>query len=182
MQVWDTTTGKERFTHNGHTAQVGFVAWSPDGTKLASASQDGTDQVWTSDIGTVLKLHQAFGKSWGISWSPDGTRIASTIADYSGQASSPIVDVWDPTTGATKLTYRAHTANVWTAEWSPDGHQIASASGDGTVRVWNATTGATTLIYRGHSGPVYFAAWSPDGSKIASGGKDGTTQVWSPTT
>lgn len=116
----------------------------------------------------------------GVAWSPDGTLIASTTADLAGQAQPPVVEIWDPTTGATKLTYSAHTLNVWTAAWSPDGRKITSASGDG-VRVWDASTGKTVLRYTGHTGPAYFAAWSPDGTRVASAGNDNTVQVWSPT-
>jgi len=46
VRVFDTTTGKVLLTYNGHTSLAWCVSWSPDGTRIASASEDGTVQVW----------------------------------------------------------------------------------------------------------------------------------------
>ena len=46
VRVFDTTTGKVLLTYNGHSSLAWSVSWSPDGTRIASASEDGTVQVW----------------------------------------------------------------------------------------------------------------------------------------
>jgi eukaryotic-like serine/threonine-protein kinase len=46
VQVWDALTGDIIFTYHGHTKGVEAVAWSPDGQRIASASNDDTVQVW----------------------------------------------------------------------------------------------------------------------------------------
>src|SRR5437763_6982763 len=79
---------------------------------------------------------------WCVAWSPDGKRIASGGVDKT-------VQVWDPVTGRTLLTYRGHTEKVQVAAWSPDGKYIASGSDDTTVQIWDATTGTLELPYRG---------------------------------
>ena len=43
MKIWDSATGKELFALKGHAGWVTSVAFSPDGQRLASANQDGSD-------------------------------------------------------------------------------------------------------------------------------------------
>jgi WD40 repeat protein len=50
VKVWDVQTGKAIVTYTGHTDSVERVAWSPDGTMIASASVDGTVQVWRPQV------------------------------------------------------------------------------------------------------------------------------------
>ncbi len=160
------------FTYQGHTASVGTVAWSPDGSLLASGSADRTAQVW--DAHTYRTLVTYRGHSGGVqslAWSPDGSRIVSGGDDHTLQ-------VWEASTAAPLFTLSGHSDTVWMVGWSPDGTALASASNDGTVRVWDAGTGASVRVYRGHSDFVYCLAWAPDSQRIASGSNDRTVQVW----
>jgi len=158
--------------YRGHTGRVRSVSWSPDGTRIASGSEDTTVQIWSPGTfaGSLVRTYRRhLSEVMSVSWSPDGTRIASA---------SKSVNIWDPNTGERMLDYHADGALVSMVCWSPDGTRVASASRDGTVQVWNALTGETRLIYRGHAGRVHAVAWSPDGMSIASGGEDATVQVW----
>ncbi len=49
LQLWDITTGNERITLNGHTAQVETLQFSPNGKTLVSTAQDGTILLWAWD-------------------------------------------------------------------------------------------------------------------------------------
>ncbi len=164
------------YTYHGHTNLVTGVAWSPDGKRIASASQDETVQVWDATTGGhVLTYRGHTSIVTAVAWSPDGVHIASASQDGA-------VQLWNATSGAYMFTYRGHTGTVTALAWSPDGTRIASSSWDKTVQVWDAITGKRLLIYRGHTSIVTAVAWSPDGTQIASASADHTVQVWDATT
>ena len=169
--------GTTLYIYQRHKGEVKAVAWSPDGTRIASGSADQTVQIWDANTGNLVVTysgHSAEVKA--VAWSPgDGKHMASGSLDTT-------VQVWDAFTGSTLLTYRGHSQVVRSVAWSPDGTRIASASEDKTVQVWDAFTGSTLLTYRGHSDKVITVAWSPDGARIASASFDGTVQVWNATT
>lgn len=155
-----------------HGGEVDTVAWSPDGTRVASGSRDSFARVWDVATGTKLVSYQGHS-DWirGVAWSPDGKKIASGSHDKT-------VQIWDAATGNPILTYHGHLAQVLTVAWSPDGRRIASGSLDRTVQVWDAATGTTILTYSGHTAEVRAVAWSPNGDLLASGSADQTVQLW----
>lgn len=173
------------FTYRGHSDGVTDVAWSPDGKRIISGSNDQTVQVWDVATGTRLLRRSSSGGTSVLSWSPDSTRIASASGGASvsgGPAGDKTVQVWNASTGQSIFTYRGHSGGVTDVAWSPKGRQIASSSVDYTVQVWDATSGENNLIYRTYSWYVLTIAWSPDGIHIASGSPDGTVQMWNVTT
>src|SRR6266699_2209048 len=160
------------YTYHGHTSIITGVAWSPDGKRIASASQDETVQVWDATTGKRLLTYQGHTSIvTAVAWSPDGVHIASASADHT-------VQVWDAATGNHVYTYHGHAGPVNAVSWSPDSKRIASGSDDHKVHIWNATTGGHVFIYYGHGDAVKAVAWSPDGRYIASTSLDGGVQVW----
>jgi tetratricopeptide (TPR) repeat protein len=174
VKGWDLTTGLETFTFQAKSVPGGSLCFSPDGKRLAKASDTVT--LWDPDTRQeVLTIRPATSGVRSACFSPDGKRLAGACYDNT-------LRVWDATTGQEALTLKGHTGMVHGVCWSPDGQRLASASNDGTVRAWDAATGQATLTFRGQRGMVRCVCFSPDGKRLASSGQGGVVKVWDSST
>ncbi|KAG8778108.1 hypothetical protein FRC12_025162 [Ceratobasidium sp. 428] len=160
---------------SGHTDYVTSVAYSPEGTYIASSSWDNTIRIWDASsgkpVGQPLAGHTSGVLS--IAYSPDGTRVVSGSADKT-------IRIWHARTGGpVGQPFIGHTDRVGSVAYSPDGAYIASGSEDKTIRIWDASTG--TLVGQSlaaYTSYVDSVAYSPDGAFIVSGAEDNTIQIW----
>ncbi len=151
---------------------VWSVAWSPDGRRLATASDESAAKVWDAASGRLLfacKSHEC--DVHGVAWSPDGQRLATASEDKTAK-------VWSASNGAFLAICQGHTANIHSISWSPDGQRLATSSEDETARVWDANTGELLCTCSGYSGAIRDAVWSPNGQYIATAGMDGAVRIW----
>ncbi len=164
--------GTRLLTYQGHTDTVHAVAWSPNGTRIASGSDDKTVQIWDASDGRLFRTYTDHTATvYAVIWSPDGARIASGSDDKT-------IQIWDAYSGHLLYSYTGHRNYVYDVSWSPDGTRLASSSADKAVQVWNANNGRLLYKYTGHTDGVVAVAWSPDGTRLASTSRDETVQVW----
>src|SRR5204862_29931 len=107
-----------------HTHWVLCVAYSPNGKRLASASQDGTVKVW--DVETRRELRTYTGHTEmvrAVAFSPDGKLIASAGGDKD-------IRLWEADTGKDIRPLKGHTEFVTGIAFSPDGTHLASGGAD----------------------------------------------------
>ncbi len=172
--------GATMCVYKGHGAVVSALAWSPDGSAVASASDDNTLHIWYAVDGQQLysmTQHSPLVKMFA--WSPDGHFIVDGIHD---QGDEHVVQVWDRKNGHTVLSYLGHRNKIRAVAWSPNGKYVVSSSEDGTVQVWEAQTGKHIVTYLAHPESVMAVVWSPDSQYIASGSDDGMVHIWYATT
>jgi WD40 repeat protein/tRNA A-37 threonylcarbamoyl transferase component Bud32 len=182
--IWDVDTGRQVQVFRGHTSTVKNVAYSPDGSLLASGAGDlvrsepGEVKVWEAATGReVFDLRGHTDPIYGVAFSPDGRRLVSASQDHT-------LKVWDLGTGQEALTIRAHADTVRSVAFSPDGWRLASACADGTIKVWDATPWVDDKpayelqTLTGAAAPLFTVAFHPDGRRVAAASDDAKILVW----
>jgi WD40 repeat protein len=175
-RAWDAAIGNAIAVLRGHKRSVLSAAFSPDGSRIVTVSEDKTARVWDAAAGraiAVLSGHK--DEVWSAAFSPDGSRIVT--ASWNGTAR-----VWDAATGKEIAVLIGPQDRLESAAFSPNGLQIVTVPLDGTARIWCAATGIAIAVLSGHRAPVNSAAFSPDGLRIVTGSEDGTAFVWNTAT
>ncbi len=168
-----------RETFQGHSGSVNSVAFSPGGVVLASASADGTVQLWRARTGELLNTldgHTADVNS--VAFSSDDALIATGSDD-----DTVILWKWsesDNTWVYDQTLEGHHSGDVRSVAFNPSGTVLVSASADKTIGVWDGRTGAhkTSLTeqHTQHTAGVNSVTFALQGNVLASGSDDDTVR------
>jgi WD40 repeat protein len=176
LQVWETTSSTYLRDLKGHAGSVHRMAFSPDGTRLATEAMDGTGRIWQLASGQELAILRGLtGHVAAITFSPDGSLLAT-------EAGTNLAKVWNAFTGKEIAILRGHTSDVSALAFSTSGNIIATASWDGTARLWDPKTGKPLKELKGHTKRVNSVAFSPDGKWVVTSSDDNTARMWDSTT
>ncbi len=190
VRVWDAATGQLLRALKLDQGYVADLAFSPDGSTLASADAAAVD-LWNPATGENKGLLNYSGAVSGVAWNPDpaNTELAASGVDgvmlwnfYAGLAIE--------STSASSKFLPGKLGQVEDVAYTADGSRLTAGGADGVVYTWAPITTKEMRMFE----PVTGVAWSPDGQRIAAvgsdpavgwdarTGSDGVVQLWDPRT
>ena len=158
--------------YSSNVGSIHSIAFSPDGTKLASEAGGNTIHLW--DVANGKEIAVLSGHSepvLSVAFSPDGALLASGGLDHT-------VRLWNVASGKGILVLSGHEGAVNSVAFSPDGAKLASGSSDKSIRLWNVRNGYEITALYGHEKEVKYVAFNPVGTMLASGAADRGVVLW----
>ena len=155
-----------------HSNAIWSAKFSPDGSKVITASADGTAKIApVYDDGAPIVSLEHSKNVWYSTFSRDGRYAASASEDNT-------VKILDLSTNGAPISID-HKTNVYCIDFSTDGRLMATAAADGRVRLWEVTASGFTLMHSfKHEGPVSSAIFSSKGDLLLTACDDGTARLW----
>jgi eukaryotic-like serine/threonine-protein kinase len=182
VHVIDLETGLPVQVYEGHSRLVRVVKFSPDGSRIATTSWDGTAKVWPVSVPPeFLSLEGHDQAVWTLAVSSDGLWLATGSLDQTAR-------IWEIESGRPVCTLPVNSPVVSLA-FAPDGSRLVTVGPGATANVWTirrdertgdqtATAAEQVLTLSGHAQPVLSVACDPRGRWIATGSKDHTARMW----
>ena len=168
IKLWSVNkdSSKQIQTIRGDEERVKQLTFSPDGSNIATACENGIIKLWRVTDGSLINYYPTKAEINDLSYSPDGQLLAT--AEANGQ-----VNIWN-TEGIWQQTLSGHGGEILSLSFHPDGHHLASASADKAVRIWQVRKPAFLA-----NGGIYSIAVSPVSPEIfAATGWQGKIELW----
>ncbi|HLN28697.1 MAG TPA: sigma-70 family RNA polymerase sigma factor [Gemmataceae bacterium] len=170
--LWAVATGKEIVTLQGAENSTFSLAFSPDGSSMATGGIDQTIRIWDLANGKEGRKIGPLGSVVGqVAFTQDGKCLIS-----SGGLGN-LIRLWDLTTGKELLALNAPKTSIASIAYSADGKRLASAS-EKTIWVWDVASTKLQHKLEGHAGYVSSLTFSKDGKSLLSASQDGTIRLW----
>jgi WD40 repeat protein len=175
VHLVDVDTGHERTALKGHEKTIWHIAFSNDGSRLATNSDDYQIWIWDVQSGAMVKKFTDQPAQAALTFSPDGKSLlvqpltgVPFVLDLQGKASP-----W--TVGEKSNDFGAHS---FSSAFSPDGRTILVGSDDHQIHRWDVARRKEVGAWAAHDDTVDGIAFAPDGQLFVSASRDGTIKLW----
>ena len=167
LPSWDPRTERLLATSNENPGRVRSLAFSPDGTTLASGSADGRIRLWEVETGAILTSFSVHdGLVLALAFSANGEILASGGSDT-------LVRLWDLDSQRLIANLRAHTDSINALAFSANGEILASGGRDRYLQLWNVDTKELVSTFPVQEGVIRELTFSPDGGKLMCATREG---------
>lgn len=171
LVLWESQTGKPRWSVTTSLAELRSVAVSPDGTLIASGHEYAGLALWDVGSGALLRaLEGHISAVTAVAFSCGGVLASASLDDS--------VRLWDPSSGREIMRLAGHPGGALAVAFEPDGKHLVSGGNDRLVRRWNAESGAEAGKPGKHAQPVCAIAIAPTGL-IATASLSRSIKLWS---
>jgi WD40 repeat protein/class 3 adenylate cyclase len=173
VDIRDAITGERTLSFEGHDVDVNSIAFSPDGSMLATTGDDGALKVWNPETGELIASYRGEGPVWGPSFRADGSLVSAAWTDEGA------VRVMDPATGRLVGAVEGLLTGPFDTDLSPDGRRIAVTEAfDRKILIFHVASGKELFVLRGLRYGANSVAWNPEGRLIATAANDGSVYIW----
>lgn len=155
-----------------HVEPIMTIAFSSDGSSLASGDLGGVIKLWDTTTGEEkMTIRGPRQWVWDASFSPDNQLLATTHGTRE-------IKIWDAVTGRELPPVTTDRGALVHVAFFPQGERLVATSRDGRLHIWDVRTRKMIATFAGHTGEVKPIAFSTDGTKLATGGVDRTIRLW----
>jgi WD40 repeat protein len=173
IKVWRLTNDAMPRTYRRHTGEVRCLAYSPNGRRLASGSDDGMVYLWPQR-GPEARSTPRYETAVAAVVFLDDNRLLAAAGNSAW--------IWTLDSDLAPIECNGHADLVTAAAAAADGRSILTGSLDGSARLWETAGGQTLQVFNQHQGAVRAVAFLPDGRQAVSAGDDGNVRFWDLTT
>nr|KAF6449995.1 dynein assembly factor with WD repeats 1 [Molossus molossus] len=168
-KVWNTASGEELLTLDGHRNVVYAIAFNnPYGDKIATGSFDKTCKLWNAETGACYHTFRGHtAEIVCLSFNPQSTLVATGSMDTTSK-------LWDIQNGEEVFTLTGHSAEIISLSFNTLGDRIITGSFDHTAVVWDTETGRKVYTVIGHCAEISTAMFNWDCSMVLTGSMDKT--------